>query len=134
MKPPILGIAGLTTTIALLFGSISPRTFSFTTAQTSPAESLDSQSQRFKIRLTLSSSTDLKVREGDEVEKGEVLADRTRDRVRLDAQKRQIQLRIARLKQPLAGAPAVKPIPNVAAWRMATILVIRYHKAVSLAR
>jgi len=89
MKPMFFGIAGLTTFIALVPATIPPRTL-FTKAQTLPAESLDSQSQRFKIRLTLSSSTDLKVREGDEVGKGEVLADRTRDRVRLDAQKRQI--------------------------------------------
>jgi len=88
MQLPILGIAGLTTTIALLSSSIYPRTFSFTNAQTPPADSPDSQSQRFKICLTLSSSTDLQVREGDEVEKGEVLADRTRVRVRLNAQKR----------------------------------------------
>ena len=114
MKLLILGIAGLTTLTVLLPTQISPRTF-FTTAQTAPAEPSDTQAQCFKIRLTLSSSTDLKVREGDEIEKGEVLADRTRDRVRLDAQKRQIQLRIDRLKQPLSGTPAAKPIPNVAA-------------------
>jgi hypothetical protein len=109
-----LGIAGLTTFLALIPATISPRTL-FTTAQTAPTEPSDTQAQRFKIRLTLSSSTDLKVREGDEIEKGEVLADRTRDRVRLDAQKRQIQLRIDRLKQPLSGTPTAKPIPNVSA-------------------
>jgi DNA repair exonuclease SbcCD ATPase subunit len=114
MKPLILGIAGLTTFTVLLPATISPRTF-FTTAQTAPAEPApEAQTERFKIRLTLSSSTDLKVREGDEVAKGDVLADRTRDRTRLDAQKRQLQLRIARLKQPIAGAPTAKPIPEVA--------------------
>jgi hypothetical protein len=112
MKPMFLGIAGLTTLLALIPTTISPRTL-FTTAQTVPAEPSDTQAQRFNIRLTLSSSTDLKVREGDEIAKGEVLADRTHDRVRLDAQKRQIQLRIDRLKQPLSGTPAAKPIPNV---------------------
>jgi hypothetical protein len=76
----LLGIAGLTTFFALLPSPLSPRTF-FTTAQTAPAESApEAQTKRFKIRLTLSSSTDLKVREGDEITKGEVLADRTRDR------------------------------------------------------
>jgi hypothetical protein len=108
----LLGIAGLTTVLALLPSPFSPRTL-FTTAQTAP-EAPEAQTERFKIRLTLSSSTDLKVREGDEIAKGEVLADRTRDRTRLDAQKRQIQLRIARLKQPIAGAPLAKPIPEVA--------------------
>jgi DNA repair exonuclease SbcCD ATPase subunit len=110
----LLGIAGLTTVLALLPSPLSPRTF-FTTAQTAPADSVpEAQTDRFKIRLTLSSSTDLKVREGDEITKGEVLADRTRDRTRLDAQKRQIQLRIARLKQPIAAPPLAKPIPEVA--------------------
>jgi hypothetical protein len=62
MKLMFLGIAGLTTFIALIPATISPRTI-FTTAQTLPAESSsETQTQRFKIRLTLSSSTDLKVR------------------------------------------------------------------------
>jgi multidrug efflux pump subunit AcrA (membrane-fusion protein) len=82
MKPLIFGIAGLTTLTVLLPTSISPRTF-FTTAQTSPTEP-PTQTERFKIRLTLSASTDLKVREGDEVAKGQVLADRTRDRLTLN--------------------------------------------------
>jgi hypothetical protein len=115
MKPMFFGIAGLTTFLALIPATISPRTF-FTTAQTAPAELVpEAQTERFKIRLTLSSSTDLKVREGDEITKGEVLADRTRDRTRLDAQRRQIQLRIAQLKQPIAAPLSAKPIPEVAA-------------------
>jgi chromosome segregation ATPase len=114
MKPLILVIAGLTTLTVLLPASISPRTF-FITAQTPPTEPFpDTQAQRFKIRLTLSNSTDLKVREGDEVAKGDILADRTRDRTRLDAQKQQLQLRIARLKQPIAAPPPAKPVPEVA--------------------
>jgi hypothetical protein len=63
MKPLILGIAGLTTLTVLLPASISPRTF-FTTAQTPPPETAPDQTERFKIRLTLSNATDLKVREG----------------------------------------------------------------------
>jgi hypothetical protein len=66
MKPLILGIAGLTTFTVLLPATISPKTF-FTTAQTAPAEPVPAQTERFKIRLTLSISTDLKVREGDEI-------------------------------------------------------------------
>jgi hypothetical protein len=61
MKPMFLRITGLSTAIALIPVTISPRTL-FTTAQTAPAEPSDPQAQRFKIRLTLSSSTDLKVR------------------------------------------------------------------------
>jgi hypothetical protein len=68
----LLGIAGLTIVLALLPSPLSPKTFS-TTAQTAPAELAPAaQTERFKIRLTLSSSSDLKVREGDEITRGSV--------------------------------------------------------------
>jgi hypothetical protein len=71
-------------------------------------------SQRFKINLTLSTQSDLKVREGDRIKADQVLADRVRDRQRLETQKQQLQLQIDRLKQPVAGPPPTKPIPGVA--------------------
>jgi hypothetical protein len=51
----------------LIPASIFPRTF-FTTAQTSPIESpVETETERFKIRLPLSAAADLKVRKGNEV-------------------------------------------------------------------
>jgi hypothetical protein len=71
--------------------------------------------QRFKLKLTLSAPEDLKVREGDGVMVGQILADRVRDRQRLEGQKRQLQLQIEKLQLPIVGAPPVRPIPEVAA-------------------
>jgi multidrug efflux pump subunit AcrA (membrane-fusion protein) len=101
--------AGLTAAIALfpnipiLIAQNSP---------TSPPE--QSETQRFKIRLTLSGSTDLKVREGDTVKEGEILADRLRDRQRLMNQRKQLELRIRRLQEPVISPAAARQIPEVA--------------------
>lgn len=77
---------------------------------------------RLTLRLTLSNPEDLKVREGDTVAKGQILSDRVRERVRLEAQKRQLQIQIDRLKQPVSGPPSVRPIPEVAALPPASFL------------
>jgi len=70
--------------------------------------------RRFKLRLTLSSPEDLRVREGDKVAEGQVLAARVRDRQRLETQKTQLQLKINKLKSPIAGLSPARPIPEVA--------------------
>lgn len=77
----------------------------------SPSPSIESEStapstKRFKLTLTLSEPADLKVREGDVISTGQLLSDRVRDRERLEAQKRQIQFHIQRLKLPI-----IKPLP-----------------------
>ncbi len=48
--------------------------------------------RNIKISLTLSSPQDLKVKQGDEVVKGQVLSDRTSERSRLLARKKQLEL------------------------------------------
>jgi multidrug efflux pump subunit AcrA (membrane-fusion protein) len=73
------------------------------------------QQGRFKLRLTLSSPEDLKVREGDPIAAGQVLADRVRDRQRLETQKEQLQLQITQLQSPIAPLAAEHPVPEVAA-------------------
>jgi biotin carboxyl carrier protein len=54
------------------------------TGPTVPAPSPTETTKRFKLRLTLSTPTDLKVREGDRIAAGQILADRAHDRQRLD--------------------------------------------------
>lgn len=85
------------------------------TPQTSPALAARG-SKRFTLRLTLSEKEDLKVKEGDVVVKDQVLADRTRDRQRLESQKQQILIQLERLKQPPIKPLAPKRIPDVAAF------------------
>ena len=72
--------------------------------------------KRFKLSLTLSEPADLKVREGDVISTGQLLSDRVKDRERLEAQKRQIEFQIQRLKlpiiRPLSPRDAV-PVPDL---------------------
>ena len=81
-----------------------------------------STTQRLTIKLTLSSPADLKVREGDRVEAGQIISDRIRDRQRLEAQRRQLQIQIQQLQQPIAGPPPARPVPEVAGLPPASFL------------
>jgi biotin carboxyl carrier protein len=85
-------------------------------------EPVEETGQRLQLTLTLSTPADLKVREGDQVEQGQILSDRVRDRQRLEAQKRQIQIQMERLSQPIAGAATSRPIPEVAGLPPASFL------------
>jgi hypothetical protein len=64
-----------------------------------------------KIDLTLSSPQDLKVKPGDEVTPGTVLSDRTTERQRLLAQKKQLQLSLKKLDLPIPELTPPKAIP-----------------------
>lgn len=80
------------------------------------------EQQRLSLRLTLSSPADLKVREGDWVKANQILSDRLRERQRLEAQKRQLQLQVDHLKTPIPGPPPARPIPEVAGLPPASFL------------
>jgi hypothetical protein len=67
-----------------------------------------------RLKLTLSSPDDLRVKEGDSVSQGQMLSDRVNDRTRLEAQRKQLQLQIDRLKQAVTGPPPVRSIPELA--------------------
>lgn len=71
-------------------------------------------SRRFTISLALSSLADLKVREKDAVQVGQVLSDRALERQRLEAQLQQLHMQISKLKQPVAGPPPARSIPELA--------------------
>lgn len=74
----------------------------------------DSQTQgRFKIKLTLTAPDDLKVKEGDTIIAGQILADKVRDRSRLQFERENILREVARLKKGLnRPIPDVKPLPE----------------------
>ncbi len=71
-------------------------------------------SRRFTIILTLFSLADLKVREKDPVQVGQVLSDRTPERQRLEAQVQQLRRQVAKLQEPVAGPPAAVAVPELA--------------------
>jgi multidrug efflux pump subunit AcrA (membrane-fusion protein) len=80
-----------------------------------PVESVDSdQPKRFKLQLSLSSITDLKVRERDRVMAGQVVSDRRPERERLATQLTQLKLRMNQLQASTVNpvVPAtVAPLP-----------------------
>ncbi len=67
--------------------------------------------RRLKLTLTLTSLDDLRVKEGDRVGKDGILADKDRDRKRLEANKKATLMAIAKIEQtPL---PVLQPAPPV---------------------
>ncbi len=70
-----------------------------------------SEPRNIKISLTLSSRQDLKVKQGDKVVEGQVLSDRTTERSRLLARKKQLELSLEKLNLPLPPITPSKPIP-----------------------
>jgi hypothetical protein len=72
--------------------------------------------QRLTITISVADPADLKVVEGDRLRAGDLIADRTIQRQRLEAQKRQLEVTLQRLQtatitQPLSPAP----VPAMAA-------------------
>lgn len=68
-----------------------------------------------KINISVTSPEDLKVREGDTVSAGQVLADRDKERARLSAAKQQIELSLQKIEQAeLLSPPKPLPVPEVA--------------------
>ncbi len=119
-----------------------------TDSQTSPSAPSTGKSNSpkvLKFSLTLSSPKDLKVRQGDKVAAGEVLADRVEERSRLTAQRQaldleyqQLQLRTIPTPPPPVSVPTVKSLPPIsyaeeeAAIRAATMNVQQAERAFQL--
>lgn len=66
------------------------------------------QARRFRIKLTLTAPDDLKVRESDVIVVGQIIADRVKDRSRLQFQKDSLIREVTRLRKL-----AVMPVPPV---------------------
>lgn len=69
--------------------------------------------RRLTLRLTLSSPNDLLVSEGDRLEEGDLVADRVRDRSRLEVQLERLRLQVERLSKGSIQPPPEKPIPEI---------------------
>ena len=83
-----------------------------TVTQTAPTPRTQKLEPRtIKIHLTLTSPQDLKVKPGDEVISGTVLSDRTTERQRLLAQKKQLEISLKKLDLPIPEITQPKPIP-----------------------
>ena len=72
--------------------------------------------RRLNITVNVTEPEDLKVSEGEQVEKGEIIADRERERNRLTAQQKQLQLSLDRLKAASITPPlSPQKVPTVMA-------------------
>jgi hypothetical protein len=71
--------------------------------------------RKFRMRLTLSEPGDLRIREGDTIKSGQVIADRLKERTRLEAQKMQVELSLKQLDAPIIEPVPLRPIPPLAA-------------------
>ena len=72
--------------------------------------------KRLNITVNISEPDDLKVSEGERIEKGEIIADRERERTRLTAQQKQLQLLLDRLKAASITPPAApQAVPSTMA-------------------
>lgn len=76
-----------------------------------PQISDDSSPTRLTITVAVADPEDLKVEQGDRVDQGQLIADRTRERERLEAQQAKLQLTIERLE----GATITAPLPPATA-------------------
>lgn len=89
----------------------TPLTVSTNSLQQSKTKT--STPRRFKITVALTDLSDLKVKQGDRVTKGQTLSDRTQARQQLESKKRQLKIAIERMSLPLSSV-AELPKPDFA--------------------
>lgn len=105
-------------------------------AQSHPPEqptTTTTQPRRLAIAVTLADPSDLKVAEGDRLQVGDLIADRGRERQRLEAQKAQLQLTLSQIQ----SATITEPLPPDAVPQMVELPPANYleqESAVELAR
>ncbi|MGK7879654.1 MAG: hypothetical protein AB4060_06085 [Crocosphaera sp.] len=71
---------------------------------------------RIKINVTITDPSDLKVKPGDEVVKGQIISDRTTERQRLLNQRKQLELSLKKLTIPIPNIQApssIAKLPNL---------------------
>ena len=71
-----------------------------------PTQTETTTPKRLNITVNVTEPDDLKVEQGEQIEKGEIIADRERERKRLTAQQKQLQLSLDRLKAASITPPA----------------------------
>ena len=118
MKLSTLSLIFLSCTGTLIAIALMPVSFPVTAQQNleQPEDSptVNSTRKRHTITVTVSSPEDIKVEEGDRITEGEVIADRTREREKLEEQRDQLNLAITKATQPTMTLPP-PPEPSYAA-------------------
>jgi hypothetical protein len=79
-----------------------------------PSPSIDTSisNKKVKVTFTIGQLTDLKVREGDRVERGQIISDKSKERNLLEYQKKQVTLAIATIEK--TALPTLKqPLPII---------------------
>ncbi len=107
----IYGFIALAIAFLINFTNIYPLTATSTnqTTQTTIPK-------RLNITVSISEPDDLKISEGSQVKTGDIIADRERERTRLTAQEKQLQLSLDRLQAANITPPAApQPVPPVMA-------------------
>jgi biotin carboxyl carrier protein len=83
-----------------------------------PQPKQPSSPKRHKITVNLTSMGDLKIKEGDRIQQGDIISDRTEQRQRLEAKKKQLEVAIAQMSLPLNPIASL-PAPNLEAEEVA---------------
>jgi biotin carboxyl carrier protein len=86
-----------------------------TSTNTEPAE-LTTSPRRLTVTVKVAEPTDLKIAEGQEIKRGDIISDRISEKTRLTSQQKQLQLSLDRLKSASITPPASPaPVPPVMA-------------------
>ena len=107
----IYGLIALAIAFLINFINIYPLTATSTNQQTQTTIP-----KRLNITVSISEPDDLKISEGSLVKTGDIIADRERERTRLQAQEKQLLLSLDRLQAASITPPAApQPVPPVMA-------------------
>jgi multidrug efflux pump subunit AcrA (membrane-fusion protein) len=87
--------------------------------------------RELKLKLTLDDPADLKVKQGDRIQKGQILSDRTSTRKHLEQQRQAIRLKLEHLNAS-AGAGSVSYAVEQAKVRQAQVRVQQAREAIAL--
>jgi hypothetical protein len=89
-------------------------------ASRSDSRGLTTNPKRLTVNVKVAEPNDLKIKEGQEIKEGDTIADRTRERLRLNSQKASLNLSLQRLRTmtinaptPPMSVPTVKTLPPV---------------------
>ena len=95
-KLVIYGLVIVGMAIAIITTNIFPLS-NWATAIAQVTQTETTSPRRLNITVNVTEPDDLKVSEGERIEKGEIIADRERERIRLTAQQKQLQLSLDRV-------------------------------------
>ncbi len=114
-KLVIYGLVTVALALPIIFTNAFPLT-SWATVNNQPTQTETTAPKRLNITVQVTEPDDLKVSEGEQITKGKIIADRERERTRLTAQEKQLQLSLDRLQAASITPPAApQQVPTVMA-------------------